>query len=82
MVVVSMTQILLACDHLIEVGPGPGVNGGELLFSGNVDECILSDKTVSGNFLSGKESVQKRFSHKKNLLKKKFLQLKKPGQII
>ena len=26
---------LLECDHLIEVGPGPGVNGGQLLFSGS-----------------------------------------------
>ena len=66
---------LLACDHLIEVGPGPGVNGGELLFSGNVDECIQSDKTVSGNFLSGKESVQKDFRTKKP--SKKVLTVKK-----
>ena len=56
---------LLACDHLIEVGPGPGVKGGELLFSGNVDECILSNNSVSGNFLSGKESVEKDFRTKK-----------------
>ena len=66
---------LLACDHLIEVGPGPGDNGGELLFSGNVDECIQSDKTVSGSFLSGKESVQKDFRTKKP--SKKVLTVKK-----
>ena len=66
---------LLACDHLIEVGPGPGGNGGELLFSGSVDECINSDKTVSGNFLSGKESVQKDFRTKKP--SKKVLTVKK-----
>ena len=46
------------------------------MFSGNVDECIQSDKTVSGSFLSGKESVQKRFSHKKPS-KKKVLTVKK-----
>ena len=66
---------LLACDHLIEVGPGPGVKGGELLFSGNVKACIASDKSVSGNFLSGKESVQKDFRSKKP--SKIFLKVKK-----
>jgi len=66
---------LLACDHLIEVGPGPGVKGGELLFSGDVKACIASDKSVSGNFLSGKESVQKDFRSKKP--SKIFLKVKK-----
>ncbi|NBU86652.1 MAG: excinuclease ABC subunit A, partial [Verrucomicrobia bacterium] len=66
---------LLACDHLIEVGPGPGVNGGELLFSGGVKECIESDKSVSGSFLSGKDSVQKDFRTKKPT--KSFLKVKK-----
>ena len=66
---------LLACDHLIEVGPGPGVKGGELLFSGDVKACIASDKSVSGNFLSGKESVQKDFRSKKP--SKNFLKVKK-----
>ena len=66
---------LLACDHLIEVGPGPGVKGGELLFSGDVKACIASEKSVSGNFLSGKESVQKDFRAKKP--SKNFLKVKK-----
>ena len=66
---------LLACDHLIEVGPGPGTNGGGLLFSGNVDECIKSNESVSGNFLCGKESVQKDFRTKKP--SKNFLKVKK-----
>ena len=66
---------LLACDHLIEVGPGPGVKGGELLFSGDVKACIASEKSVSGNFLSGKESVQKDFRSKKP--SKNFLKVKK-----
>ena len=66
---------LLACDHLIEVGPGPGVKGGELLFSGDVKACIASDKSVSGNFLSGKESVHKDFRSKKP--SKNFLKVKK-----
>jgi excinuclease ABC subunit A len=45
------------------------------LFSGAVKECIESDKSVSGSFLSGKESVQKDFRTKKPT--KSFLKVKK-----
>ena len=65
---------LLACDHLIEVGPGPGVNGGKLLFSGDVQSCMASKESVSGSFLAGKESVVKDFRTKKP--SKKFLKVK------
>ena len=66
---------LLECDHLIEVGPGPGVNGGELLFSGDVKSCMTNTNSVSGNFLSGKESVVKDFRTKRP--SKSFLRIKK-----
>ena len=68
-------ETLLACDHLIEVGPGPGINGGELLFSGDVKACIECEFSVSGNFLSGKEAVEKDFQTKKPA--KSFLRVKK-----
>ena len=66
---------LLECDHLIEVGPGPGVNGGQLLFSGDVKSCMTNTNSVSGNFLSGKEAVVKDFRTKKP--SKSFLKIKK-----
>lgn len=56
---------LLACDYLVEVGPGPGAHGGELIFSGDVKSCLSTKTTVSGSFLSGKEFVQKDFKTKK-----------------
>ena len=79
MVVEHDADTLLACDHLIEVGPGPGVKG-ELLFSGDIKACIASDKSVSGNFLSGKESVQKIFFQRNH--RRIFLKSKKREQII
>ena len=50
---------LLACDHLLEVGPGPGTQGGELMFSGDVSSCMKDKGSSSGPFLSGKEKVEK-----------------------
>jgi excinuclease ABC subunit A len=58
---------LLACDHLIEIGPGPGTAGGSLIFSGDIKSCMKSDLSLSGSFLSGEEKVEKDTNHKKPL---------------
>lgn len=50
---------LLSCDHLLEVGPGPGIQGGELIFSGNVKSCKNHKHSLTGPFLSGVEKVEK-----------------------
>lgn len=50
---------LLACDHLLEVGPGPGVDGGELTFAGGLADCLCSSESRSGSFLSGTEKIEK-----------------------
>ena len=58
-------ETLLACDHLIEVGPGPGTEGGRLIFSGDVKACMRSKESTSGPFLSGLEKVEKDVAEKK-----------------
>jgi excinuclease ABC subunit A len=58
-------ETLLACDHLIEVGPGPGTEGGRLIFSGDVSSCMKSKDSTSGPFLSGSEKVEKDVKEKK-----------------
>ena len=55
---------LLACDHLLEVGPGPGSEGGELMFSGDIQACLTSKQSSTGPFLSGSEKVEKEASDK------------------
>ncbi len=50
---------LLACDHLLEVGPGPGTQGGKLMFSGDVKSCMKAKESSTGPFLSGLEKVEK-----------------------
>ena len=65
LVVEHDAETLLACDHLVEVGPGPGTEGGELIFEGTLEECIHSKESRSGSFLSGKEWIERNGKCKK-----------------
>lgn len=56
---------LQACDHLIEIGPGPGEIGGSLCFEGSVLSCLQDKKSKSGPFLAGIEKVEKEVKDKK-----------------
>ena len=56
---------LNACDHLIEIGPGPGENGGNLCFEGSLSSCLKAKNSKSGPFLAGTEKVQKEVKDKK-----------------
>ena len=53
------SETLLACDHLIEVGPGPGEQGGQLCFEGDLSACLKSSASCSGPFLDGREKIEK-----------------------
>jgi excinuclease ABC subunit A len=49
--------VMRAADHLIEIGPCPGLQGGQLTFSGSYQEILLSD-THTGRFLSDREQIK------------------------
>ena len=53
-------------DEIIDIGPGAGINGGELVFQGKLDELKNISKSYTGQFLSGKLSLP----HKPNNLRK------------
>ncbi len=53
------SDTLLACDHLLEVGPNAGTEGGKLVFEGSVKDCISTQESATGPFLSGKEKIEK-----------------------
>ncbi|MCA9194020.1 MAG: hypothetical protein KDB03_19750, partial [Planctomycetales bacterium] len=47
-----------AADHIVEIGPGPGIHGGEIVAEGSL-KAILADKhSVTGAFLSGRRRIQ------------------------
>lgn len=53
------SESLLACDHLIEVGPGSGDEGGKLIFTGSIQECMDSAASSTGPFLAGTQKIEK-----------------------
>src|SRR5436190_7690003 len=46
-----------AADHLVEMGPGPGVHGGHVVVQGSLDDVLSCDASPTRQFLSGKRSI-------------------------
>lgn len=44
-------------DHIIDIGPGAGVHGGEIIAQGKVDDIIGSSDSLTGDYLSGKKVI-------------------------
>lgn len=43
-----------AADYIVDVGPGAGIHGGEIVACGSVDDIIACEKSLTGQYLSGK----------------------------
>ena len=50
-------ETMLEADYLIDIGPGAGVHGGEVVAAGTPKEVAKQAKSVTGRFLSGKEAI-------------------------
>jgi excinuclease ABC subunit A len=46
-----------AADHLVEIGPGPGVHGGRIVAQGSVDDLCRAAGSPTGRYLSGRSSI-------------------------
>jgi len=46
-----------AADYVVEVGPGAGIHGGQIVYSGDVKGLMKCEQSVTGQFLSGKRSI-------------------------
>ncbi len=46
-----------AADHIVDVGPYAGVHGGEIIFSGTYEDILKCDRSITGQFLSGKRKI-------------------------
>lgn len=47
-------QTLLTADYLVDIGPGAGVHGGQVMASGTPEEVMKVDQSITGRYLSGK----------------------------
>ena len=46
-----------AADHIVEMGPGPGVHGGEVVVQGTMAEVLKCKASPTGQFFSGRRSI-------------------------
>ncbi len=51
------TDTMYAADYIVDVGPGAGVNGGEIVGCGSVEDIIKSPRSVTGKYLSGELKI-------------------------
>ena len=57
LVVEHEEQIIRASDNLIDIGPGRGERGGELVFNGSLDQLLFRDDSLTAKYLSGRKSI-------------------------
>lgn len=46
-----------SADHIVDIGPGPGIHGGEIVAQGTIDDIIKEEKSITGQYLSGKRKI-------------------------
>ena len=47
-----------AADHVIEIGPGPGVHGGKIVVDGPLEKILKDSRSLTGQYLSGKRAIR------------------------
>ncbi|HEY9230270.1 MAG TPA: excinuclease ABC subunit UvrA [Gemmatimonadaceae bacterium] len=50
-------ETMRAADHVIDLGPGAGKHGGEVIAAGTIDEIMRNPASVTGKFLSGQVTI-------------------------
>lgn len=48
---------MLAADHIIDIGPGAGIHGGEIVAEGTAEEIMKCEHSVTGQYLSGAKTI-------------------------
>lgn len=51
-------DVIKNADYVVDIGPGAGVNGGYIVFSGTVDELAKSESSLTGKYISGRMRIE------------------------
>ncbi|MCT8637641.1 excinuclease ABC subunit UvrA, partial [Glaesserella parasuis] len=49
---------IMVADHIVDIGPGAGVHGGQIIAQGTAQEIMQNEASITGKFLSGKEKIE------------------------
>ena len=52
------TDTMLACDYLVDIGPGAGDAGGKIVAQGTPEEVMKNENSITGQYLSGKKCIE------------------------
>ncbi len=66
-------EAIRAADHIVDIGPGAGIHGGEIVAQGTVRNIIASKRSLTGDYLAGRREVpvpsERRPFNKKKIVK-------------
>jgi excinuclease ABC subunit A len=67
-------ETILASDHVIDMGPGAGVNGGQVVFSGTSKALLKEEGSITGQYLSGLKYIEVPTTRRSGNQKKLIIQ--------
>jgi len=47
-----------SADHVVDIGPGPGIHGGQIVYSGDPKGLIDCERSLTGDYLSGRKEIE------------------------
>jgi len=50
-------ETIRVADHIVDIGPGAGEHGGEIVVSGTLDDVIASPRSITGQYLAGERTI-------------------------
>ena len=50
-------ETIRVADHIVDIGPGAGEHGGEIVVEGSLKKVLASKRSITGQYLSGKRSI-------------------------
>ncbi len=68
------TDTMMACDYLVDIGPGAGLHGGQVVASGTPEEVMKNKDSLTGRYLAGVEKIDVPATRRKG--NKTYLEVK------
>ena len=68
------TDTMLASDYLVDIGPGAGLHGGNVVAKGTPEEVMKNENSLTGRYLTGKEKIEVPSKRRKG--NGKFIEIK------
>jgi len=66
-------ETMRRADQIVDVGPGAGKAGGEIVAQGSIDDIIAEPRSITGQYLSGKRKIE--FTERRRKIKDKFVSI-------